>query len=172
MGYSILMGSHYRCHDQDKCNLADFCRLHIDADERYGEPALVAGAVVLSPEEQHADKAKAEHDEQFPSFCDNIHVDQSQENVDENTEDQRSCLNGDMTAAAHGSGGAGNNDNTEDGGDDAEQQQNHIGFLNKIADGTTNRPHGAPPFDSTILAEFHGDVNTKMFCKNDHCVIK
>ena len=141
----LLQIGHLLGGNDDIQNLDDLRGLYADAGET--DPALVAGAVVLTEDDQCDQQRDIYHAQPLPLLTENIRVQHRQHDESDQPQKQRERLNYYELARTHGRRRARDEDKPVRRADNAHHEQKYIRPLEKL-------PHGilklfyfkAPPF--------------------------
>ena len=134
-GYVVLVGGHYRCHNQNKGNLADFGRLNIKGQNLEVQPASVTCVVIGSEGDQQQKHEHVKGHQHRPVLGDIVHIDGGDQGVGHDADHNCRQLNEDIfgiAAKLFRIGGAGNDNTARTGGNHTQNQQNPISLFGEI----------------------------------------
>ena len=141
-GDLILMGGHYRGHNQNIGDFTDFRRLDVHRHQRDVQPAFVAGAVVGAEGNQQQQQEHIEQHHIVAVLRKELHIDGGNNGVQHHAHTGGNQLNNHITQKAHGIGGTGNNQTAEGCGNQAKGQQHHISRAEEGFCTLQNATHG------------------------------
>ena len=120
----------------------------LDADAEKAVPCLVAGAVIMTENDEAGDEYNIEDREDHPFVCKDVHVQNGHDDECADAEEHTQRLHNDIFSGSGIRGRcAGDNDDAEHGADDAQSQQKQIRSLKEFPNRGAKPLHlQQPPF--------------------------
>ena len=129
-GYAVFIGVHDRCHDHDKGDLADLCRL--DINDGGMDPASVAGVIISAERNQHQQHENIKQNQKISVFAHNFRVDGGNDGKHHQSQNNAGTLDQNVTHTATefiGLSGADHADHAKAGSNQTQQKQHPVTLL-------------------------------------------
>ena len=152
-GYTVLVGVHDRCHDEDIGDLTDLRRLDID-DGRL-QPASVTGVVVGAEGDQHQQQKAVESHQHIPVFGHGLHIQRGSDGKEQDTQRGGGQLDDDVPDVAAefiGVGSTGQHDDTKKRCDQTQNQQHPVALFGEALQFGDKLIQGTAPFLSAYFS--------------------
>ena len=142
----LAVDAHGFRQNDNKGDLADFARLHVEGHARQMDPAALAGGTGDTEGDDQQHQQQIEDEQQIAALGEDVDVQQGKEEIEHDAQQQGKGLDEYIAGVAVVVCGACNDHDAEAGGEHAQKQQEQIALAEKVPDGLSQFLHRPASF--------------------------